>query len=217
MMFWKYARIPFLMLVFGGTLFALGKELFSPLPKQQQVKTVFSEQVSLAGWLFLASKPLTDPIGRTYQYKQGHKQLTIEMRYAADLLSNEKPFRDYDPTVTTPVAPGQPRPILRQHDATGAYGLSVQDGKAYLRSCINPRGKAAVTYTQFIQNRYTVDLQPSRFVHWLTGQQPLRDYRCLWAYFSIPLEGSPPEAAYQTLEKTWPTWYQWWQANFPTL
>lgn len=217
MMFLKYTRTPFLMLVLGVTIWVMIKELRSPVSTKQEAKVVFSEQVSLAGWQFLQSESLTEPIGRIYQYKQGETNLTIEMRYVADLYSNEKPFRKYDPTIITPAMPRQPFPTMRQQAGIGYYGLSVQDGKAYLRSCINPRGNTAVTYTQFIQNRYTVDLQPSRLVPWLTGQQPLRDYRCLWVHFSIPLEGSPPEAAYQTLEKTWTTWYQWWQANFPTL
>ncbi|PZV08197.1 MAG: cyanoexosortase A system-associated protein [Leptolyngbya sp.] len=217
MMFWKYARTPSLVLILGVTLWVMTKEMWSPISTKQKTKAIFSEQVSLAGWQFLQSESLTDPIGRIYQYKQGETRLTIEMRYMTDLSSNEKPFRKYDPTIITPATSHQPLPTMRQKDGIGYYGLSVQGGKAYLRSCINPRGNTAVTYTQFIQNRYTVDLQPSRLVPWLTGQQPLRDYRCLWAYFSIPLEDSPPEAAYQTLEKTWSIWYQWWQANFPTL
>lgn len=217
MIFWKYARAPFLMLVLGGTLWVMIKEMRSPVSTKQETKAIFSEQVSFAGWQFLQSESLTDPIGRIYQYKQGEMHLTIEMRYMTDLSSNEKPFRKYDPTVITPATPRQPLPTMRQQDGIGYYSLSVQDGKAYLRSCINPRGNAAVTYTQFIQNRYTVDLQPSRLFPWLTGQQPLRDYRCFWAYLSVPLKDAPPETVYQVLEKSWPTWYQWWHSNFPNL
>jgi cyanosortase A-associated protein len=214
MMFWKYTRIPFLMIVLGGTLWVLGKGVLVSSPKQQSTSAVFPDQVSLSGWQFLESKPQVDPIGRTYEYMQGETQLTIEMRYVAGLPSNEKPFREYDPTIIIPATPQQISPMMRQQDG-GYYGLYIQDGKAYLRSCINPRGKAVITYGQFIHNRYTVDLQPSRLIPWLTAQEPLRDYRCLWAYLSMPLMDTSPDAAYQILEKNWTTWYKWWHSNFP--
>lgn len=216
---WQLTRNPLLALTFGCGLLVLGKSVLSPPSAQSKAYTVtLPENVPLGGWQFQNSQPLTDPIGKTYQYKRGTEQLAIELRYVTHPHANEKLFREYVPTLANPTSPSPTQtPVIRQQNGIGFYSLSVKDGRAYLRSCINPRGEGAITYEQFIRNRYTADLQPSRFLPVLTGQEPLRDHRCLWAYLSVPVKDSSPETAYQTLEKLWSPWYQWWHTRFPQL
>jgi cyanosortase A-associated protein len=136
------------------------------------------------------------------------------MHYVAHLHPNETLFREYDPSLSSP---GETAPILRSTPETGSYSLEIQEERAYLRACINPRGPSAITYEQFIQNRYTYDLQFSRLWPVLLGQEPMRDYRCLWTHLSVPADKTAPDSAYQVLEKAWPSWYQWWYAHFPKL
>lgn len=215
MMFWKRLRQPILAITFGSTVLVLGRLLLPAPPVQSQVKSPqLPVEVNLPGWQSLNSKPLENPLGATYRYKQGDRELTIEMRYLAQHFTNHGVFSRYDPKK---LLPDQPAPIMRRQDGIGFYSLSINQGKAYLRSCINPRGEGAITFEQFIQNRYIADMQPERLLLWLMGREKLRDYRCLWAHLSVPLNGRTPDKAYQILEKTWPIWYQWWHSQFSKL
>lgn len=211
--FWKPIRVSLLVLTFGGVLVVAGKSIFGSTPDKSTAKTFeFPKDVPLSGWQAIGSQPLTEPLGRTYQYSQGNLNLAIEMRYVDYPHTNEKLFRQYDPNL---VASNKSPRILRQRETIGAYSLSVDEGRAYLRTCINPRGDSAITYSEFIRNRYTSDLQLSRLLPWLMGQESLRDHRCLWTYLSLPIQDSSPEQAYQVLENTFLPWYQWWHSRFP--
>lgn len=213
MMFWKRLRQPILAITFGSTLLVLGRLLLLAPQSQSQAKSPqLPIHVLLPGWQSLSSEPLENPPGATYRYKQGNRELTIEMRYLTQHVTNQGVFSRYDPAK---ILPDRPAPMIRHQDRIGFYSLSVEQGRAYLRSCINPRGEGVITFEQFIQNRYIADIQPERFLLWLMGQETLRDYRCLWAHLSVPLKNTTPDQAYQILEKNWTTWYKWWHTNFP--
>ena len=214
MMFWKPIRVSLLALSFGGVLLVVGKSVLAPTSSQRQVTKAFEfpTNVDLPGWQSLGSQPLSKPLGRSYQYHQKDLKLEIEMRYAESSLENETLFREYNPLV---LSPGKPAPIVRQRKAMGAYTLSVEEKRAYLRSCINPYGDSAITYTQFIQNRYAAGLPLSRLLPWVMGKEGLLDNRCLWAHLSLPIQDSSPEKAYQVLEDTWVFWYKAWHFRLP--
>jgi len=217
MILWKQVRIPLLALTCGSVFLVLGKVILAPNPnKFTAAAFTFPPQVPLPEWQLQESRPLAEPTashpnlitGRYYQYSQKGFPLNIEMRYLVgtggetkDLIEEYSSF--------------QPSVVSRQKNGVGFYGLLVHQQRAYLSACINPRGGSTATGRQFTQNRRVYDVHWSRVLPWLLGQQPLVDSRCLWAYLSIPIEGSSPEKAYQTLEKAWFYWYQWWQPRFP--
>lgn len=212
MTLWKTIQTPVLALTCGATFVVLGHSLLSPsLGETKKQAYTLPEQVPLTGWQLVSSAPLSDPPGRNYEYQQGKQRLAIAMRYVDHPHPNEKLFRQYDPEAA---APGSAVVVHRQ-DQVGFYSLSVEAGQAYLRSCINPRGESAITYGQFIQNRYSTDLQPGRLFRWLSGHEPIRDHRCFWTHMSVSLNQTAPETAYQLLEKAWPDWHRWWHSQFP--
>lgn len=98
----------------------------------------------------------------------------------------------------------------------GDHILLNHSDRAYLSSCISPRSLSSVTQQQFSQYRYQNDLKLSVIWNWLQGKASIRDRRCLWVNLSTPIV-SNPQAAYQTLEKTWQEFYHWWLPNFPQL
>jgi cyanosortase A-associated protein len=219
---WKQLRILILALTFCSGIFVLGKSLLvSPTEKATRTTFVFPKEVPLPGWQIKSSQALkTEKTGegifegRSYEYDRNGLILAIAMRYIDHPHPNEKLFREYDPSLITP---GEPAPIVRQRKETGFYSLSVREDRAHLRACINPRGPSAITYTQFIENRYTYDFQVNRLFPILLGQQPLRDHRCLWTHLSVSLKDTPRERAYQFLEQNWVSWYQWWHPRFPNF
>jgi len=212
-MFWKPIRVSLLALTFGGVILVLGKSVFAPASEKKSTAQAFEfpTDVPLPSWQPLGSQSLMEPLGRNYQYRQGDLKLVIEMRYVESPFENEALFREYNPSV---LSPGELAPTIRQHKAIGAYSLSVDEQRAYLRACINPRADSAITYTQLIQNRYKADLRLGRLLPWLMDQESLLDNRCLWTHLSLSIKDSSPEQAYQTLENTWLPWYQWWHSRF---
>jgi len=192
----------------------VGKSVLAPTFSQRQTTNVFEfpTDIALPGWQSLGSQPLGEPSGKNYKYQQKDLKLEIGMRYVDSSFENETLFREYNPLV---LSPGKPAPIIRQRKAMGAYTLSVDEKRAYLRACINPYGDSAITYTQFIQNRYAAGLQFSRLLPWIMGKESLLDNRCLWAHLSLPIQNSSPEKAYQVLEDTWVLWYKAWHFRLP--
>jgi cyanosortase A-associated protein len=106
---------------------------------------------------------------------------------------------------------------------SGNYVVFSDQDRAYLASCINPRGGSTVTGQQFMHNRNTYDITPSRIGLYLLGMTDLRDTRCLFTIMSIPLKTKKSDNQsinsldniYQKLENTWTDWYQNWGNNFP--
>lgn len=215
MLFWKNLRVPFLALTCSAVFLVLGKSVFYPASDNRTVAPfTFPPSIPLPGWQPLATQPLTEQVGKNpkyiagqrYQYAQEDLQLDIEMHYLVDTVG------DIQDLVKTGDAQ---KSSIRQQAQTGFYTVFTDKDKAYLRSCINPKGPATVNDRQFKQNRNFYDIQSPRLLLWLIGQEKLKDERCLWANLSIPLKGSSPEAAYQHLEAVWFPWYQWWHTRFP--
>ncbi len=232
MNYWKSTRISFLSFTLFGVLLVLTKSILFPASSNRTVTAfVFPSVVPLNGWQPLASNPLVTQryatescrgcvkqaqankqvnnlSGRQYQYIQNNLSLNIEMRYLVNTVGDVQEYIKQNTNI--PLAKVTPR----QQTGIGYYNLFTDRGKAYLSTCINPRGGSTVTDRQFKQNRNTYDLQ-SRIVPWLLGQQELKDNRCLWAHISTPLKGTTPDHTYQVLETAFVSWYQWWSPRFP--
>jgi len=167
------------------------KDLLSPSPKSQDA--IVSSQ--------------------KYVYQKDADKLEIETHYTVgawgeptDLLARRFNMPKLKVTI---------KQEIRQQPGVGFYSVFAHEGRSYLLSCINPRGGSTVTGTQFIANRKNLDFQPQRFLGWMLGQEGLQDMRCLWVIMSLP-ETTKPELAYQTLEKAFIPWYQYWSVNFPS-
>lgn len=212
-------RISLLAVIFGSVFCVLGKTILPPTAASI-IPSVFPTTVPLPTWQAQKSHPLAAPTptaefpeyisGRQYKYIQNGLPLDIEMRYMVNTPGHIKYYvRSILPS------PNQLTFALRQHQGVGFYYLFAHQQRAYLSTCINSRGGTTVTEAQFQRNRYLYDIQLGRLLPWLLGQQSFQDKRCLWAHLSIPLKNSASEDSYQTLEKAWFDWYQWWHPRFP--
>ncbi|NJM68569.1 MAG: cyanoexosortase A system-associated protein [Acaryochloris sp. RU_4_1] len=183
----------------------------SPSLEQEAARTfVFPTGIPLPGWQPSGSEELNEPSGHIYRYgKDGH-QLDLQMYYVIDANTNQKYFRQYDPTSTDVSTT-----IIQRENQQGFYRLSTEKNRAYLRACIDPQGRSTITYDQFIRNRYVNDLQFRRILPWILGQVTLRDHRCLWTHLSVPIQGTSPDPAYEILEVAWVPWQRWWKSHFP--
>ncbi|WP_017655600.1 cyanoexosortase A system-associated protein [Fortiea contorta] len=208
-------RAPFLAVIFAGAILVLGKLILSPTSAPPEITSfVFPPEVPLPQWRLSESFSPPEPKAQAaeiisqnyYRYIQNSKQLDIDMRY----LMLE--YTHFSIKNLTPISTSA---IVRQHQKVGFYGLGIDQQRAYLSSCINPRGGSTFTVEQFNRNRYLYDLRPQYFLSWLLGKDSLLDRRCLWVNLSVPLQGSSPQAAYQVLENAWIPWYQWWEIRFP--
>ncbi|HEY9614615.1 cyanoexosortase A system-associated protein [Allocoleopsis sp.] len=215
---WKTVRIWLLAVLFIGVLCVLLKSiLFPPSNKTAVTPFVFPTTVPLPQWQLLDSMPLkitNDPnflASRRYRYQQSPILLTIDIHYIVNSSGDVKDFLQkhiFSQQAASSVA-------IRQKVGVGFHALFSYQGKAYLSSCMNPRGGSTVTFDQFRQNRNTYDVKPGRLILWLLGFQELRDFRCMWNMLSVPLEKTKPEEAYSILENAWFSWYSWWQPHFP--
>lgn len=188
----------------------------------------FPREILFDGWRLSQSKALnsrvkTEPskydsihAGREYQYTQNYIPLKIEMRYVVATLGNVPYLTSRETSIETePIAA---KLIQEKHlKGSGFVGHYTYQDRAYLSSCINPQGESTVTGGQFAQNRRKYDLKLDRFLPIFLGSESLQDRRCLWVLMSIPLEKTSPDQAYQSLEKAWIPWFQWWSSNFPRL
>ncbi len=218
MFLWKQFRIWLLALTFGSSILVLGKVILLPhLDKSKETAFVFPEKVPLPQWQLSATIALEQPTvehpeliaHQHYRFIENDLTLDIEMRYLHNL---------YNADVNSLIHSYTNRPssaIVRQREGVGYYGLGVDKKRAYLSACINPRGGSTFTHIQFRRNRYLEDVRLERLVPVLQNQELLLDKRCLWAHFSVPLQNSSTDAAYQILEKAWFSWYQWWRPRFP--
>ncbi len=215
---WQQVRIPFLIVAFSSLMLALGKSIVNP-PASAPPAFTFPSVIPLPGWQPLPSSPLpTNPQsqqqpveGRHYRYIQNSSSLEIEMRYLVNTDGDVKTLiQNY---TSIPLTSLNLSSELRQQQGVGSYLLLTDQQRAYLSACINPHGESTVTREQFVQNRNTNDLQPTRLLSWLLGRADLRDWRCLWAHLSIPLSKALPES-YRALEAAWVSWDQKW-TRFP--
>jgi cyanosortase A-associated protein len=239
MIIWKQLRTPLLVLTFASIFLVLGKVIILPTQDKRTVTPfVFPQEVPLPQWQFVSSHPL--PSGGTekqgsrgeemtsvvshqkenkkiqpdselisqkhYQYTQNNLPLNIEMRYltqydVSDLIKKYTSISS--------------KAVVHHKEGMGYYGLGVDRQQAYLSACINSKGNTTFTGEQFNRNQYISDINPQQLLSWLLGQNGTKDKRCLWTHLSVPLKNSSPEAAYQTLETAWFSWYQWWRSRFP--
>ncbi len=223
----KQLRIPLLIATFASTALVLGKLLLDPnIGKRQLTPIVFPPSVPLDGWQFQSREQFigkSDEYGQTvgkpfdkgklYRYKQNNLPLDVETIYELESHGEYKLFlRNYS---SVKAAPNEQSLIVRQQPGIGTYGMYIIQNRAYLTSCINSRGGSTLTRQQFDSNRNRYDLLSDRTIPWLLGQRGLRDTRCLWSHFSLPLNKSSPQSAYALLEKAWISWYQWWTLHYP--
>ncbi len=217
-MTWKTVRIWLLAALFTGVLCVLAKLILFPNSSHLGVTPYnFPTTVPLPQWQLLDStllKITDDPnfvASRRYRYQQDRSALNIDMHYIIHSSGDVKDFikkHISSEKITTPL-------LIKQKQEVGFYTLFTHQEKAYLSSCINPRGGSTVTFDQYRQNRNTYDVQPGRILLWLLGLKELRDWRCLWSVLSIPVETSTPEETYPILESAWFSWYAWWEPRFP--
>lgn len=216
-MYWKEVRIQFLALIFSTGLLVVGKSILFPQEEPKANTFIFPEEVPIAQWQTSVAPPLqsltqqnSDLLARkNYRYVKNGLSLDIEMRYLQNFYNAD--ISDYIRRNLGIKSSS----VVRQQKETGYYGLGVDEQKAYLSTCINPRGGSTFTHAQFRDNRFSQDINLNRIMPILQGKEALLDKRCLWVHLSIPLQNSSPEEAYQVLEKAWLSWYQWWQPRFP--
>lgn len=214
----KGVRLAFLIIIFSSIFATFTKILWSP--KQEPVNQFpplnFPNFIPLSEWEFQGSQTLpiinsqTIKSAHRYQYQKEKIVLDIEMRYLVntdahlpDLIKSHSQTKNFTP-----------RFVVKSYPSIGYYGLFLDQGRAYLSSCINPRGETTVNHDQSNYNRYhylTID----RIIPWLFGRGRIDDRRCLWTQMSFPLDKMSPDVANPLLEKTWVIWYQWWFPRFP--
>lgn len=216
---WKSLRISLLGATLTAVVLVLGKSILYPASGDRTVTPFeFPETVPLSGWQAEDSVPQTiaekDPFvaSANYPYIQDGLSLEIEMYY---LIADDKGMKKFtDKYAYGEFLPGKVE--LRQQEHIGFYSFWNTENRVNLGACINPRGESTVTPDQYRQNHNIHDLQLSRILLWLIGRLPLRDWRCLWATLSVPIEtGQSPEEVYPVLEQAWFSWYKWWQSRFP--
>lgn len=215
---WKTVRIWLLAALFSGVLCVLVKSILFPhTPDAAATPFVFPTTVSLPEWQFLDSAPLkitNNPnfrASRRYRYQQNDISLNIDMHYIINSPGDVKDFINkhiFSQKSATSL-------LLREKSGVGFHALFMTQEKAFLSSCINPRGGSTVTFDQFRDNRNTYDIQPVRILLWLLGLQELRDWRCMWNVLSVPVVKDKPEEVYPILESAWFSWYSWWEKRFP--
>ena len=216
------ARMVFLVTIFSAIVLTFSKFIGHSEVKDPIKKTyIFPESVALASWTLVASQSINAHLvqppayisgnflaGKHYSYHQNNQLLEIEMRYLSNTNGDLKSF------IISQT--GELSPVLQQDNEGGFYGLYTYQQKAYLSSCINPRGSSTVTSDRFKRNRMIYDTRLPRIMLWLTGQQELHDHRCLWAHLSMPLATDVPlDETYHILKTAWQDWHNWWQSNYP--
>ena len=204
-------------------VFVLFKLVIYPSQENRSVVPInFPDSVPLDKWQQLESKSLEDKLipdsgyfagenigGHSYKYSLPDRSLTIEMRYLVNTNGDLKYFvKDYT---------GSIEPYLYEQPGIGFYSMYPYGDRIYLTTCINPYGKTSVKSDRFRRNALRHAIDPKRILIWLTSQDKIIDNRCLWAYLSMPVRDSPPEAVYPLLEDAWFDWHQWWTENFKRL
>ncbi len=217
---WTKLRISLLAVTFSSAVYVLGWSIVTDFTtrKHEASAFVFPLTVPLSPWQQLESRPLASRAkgvryfsGQQYKYKQNDIPLEIEMRYVAnsngDVAIYTENFASFPPSLALA--------NIHHQENLGFYSLFAYQNKAYLLSCINPRGEATMTHQQLKLNQRAYDLQLGRVLPWLLGTEPIRDNRCIWASLSVPIQDTSSTSAYQLLETVWISWYPLWTKNFP--
>jgi cyanosortase A-associated protein len=203
------------------TCIAISISWFIPNPKARP-KFQFPSQIDVSGWKFQSSNDFTNLKGNAIAAKQyfytspTQDTLQIDVLYINGIVSIPQSLGIIDLKYLRNSLD------IRYSQNVGYYALFTDQKRAYLSSCINPRGTATVTEDQFISNRNRYDITPDRVVSYLIGVTDLRDSRCLFTTMSIALtpkmvnqSNYALDKTYQKLEIVWFHWYQNWSDNFP--
>lgn len=223
---WQQIRSCLLLVTLCSVFAILGKSILEPPSAAKRAVTpaplVFPVKVPLAGWQSSGSRPLANHVvkhqkylsGRLYQYRKKGLPITIEMLYVIENSGNVMGFISNYTSIPSSAIRVSSR-TERHQAGVGYYMLFTHQQRAYLTSCINPRGDSTISLPQFQQNRYTYDIQFSSLLRWLFSQENIRDLRCLWVHMSVPLSTALPEQVYPMLEDAWVPWYRSWRLRFP--
>ncbi|MGK7942811.1 MAG: cyanoexosortase A system-associated protein [Crocosphaera sp.] len=232
---WKPTRISLLGLVFLSLFGLFIYKIIVPeetekISNTQQVIT--PDNVPLSQWKLVETQPLDPiktesseteiPLGQKYEYTNDQEQLKAEIRYSKYRGSfNQLIIIDLKlPAATI-------SPDIHYQKGIGHYAFFEYDNATYLGSCINAKGEATVTLSQYNKNRYRYGWGITRTFLWLIGQKDLVEYRCLWTIMSIPevaeldfkvnIDDNNRELneTEKKLEQAWLEWYSWWKKNFP--
>ncbi|NDJ16201.1 cyanoexosortase A system-associated protein [Myxacorys almedinensis] len=221
------AYFPLIKLTFFGVVLLIAKAIFDPTLGQAVVHQ-FPDYLPLGNASFLSSHRAiakdryhydNDSFhldGQSYEYRNNSNDsdLTVDLYYVRQANGDiENYFKAY--TLDNEIVIAE-RPTQKQ-GKNGFYSLFEHKRKAYLSTCINSRGSSTVTREQFVANRNTYDLQPSRLIPVLVGREEPRDARCLWVTLSMPLEHRSVETVQQQLEAAWNDGYRNWLSQFPSL
>lgn len=234
---WQPVRLSLLAILCASAVLVLGRAIVTPSAKGPSTNpssnTALQQAVPLPNWQLVKSAPIqpepakaepntvtnSEPdflVAQQYLYRQNNNQLDVELRYMLGDGNNSRFLFVY-----TPVRAANAKLESRYHPSIGHYGVLTHEGRAYLSACINPRGESTTTEQQFKHNSYQNDLQPSRLLPWLLGQEPLLDQRCLWTLMSMPLsvdaktQQTNAEATFKQLETAWVSWHAWWRSHYP--
>ena len=220
----------FLIAIASVSTITIGVSIFAPSFRTRP-KFQMPEQILLPDLKFQSSREpnkLSDSNNsnissiRQYVYTFTNSSLGQELRIdAAYILANAS-----IPSSLSVLAIQDPNNLdnleTRQIKGIGYFTLFTHEQRAYLASCINPRGGSTVTSEQFNNNRNKYDISPERVVRYLIGVADLRDDRCLLTAMSIDLESKVTpqnkeilEPIYQKLQSSWSNWFANWQSNFP--
>lgn len=231
---WKPTRISLLGLVLLSLFGLLIYKILVPGETEKTVTTqavVIPDNVPLSPWKLLKSEPInatkTDDEqesmpGKKYEYKNDQELLEAEIHYAKYSGSfNHFIIKEMGMPAATIY------PDLHYKKGIGHYALFEHEDTVYLGSCINAKGEATVTLSQYNKNRYLQGWGLTRTFLWLIGQEDLVEYRCLWTVMSLPdtseldftinIDPNKTELneVEEKLEEAWFDWYSWWKANFP--
>jgi cyanosortase A-associated protein len=225
------ARQSLLLLLCGGAIGVLGLTIVNNPTKSSLKEPAafgFPQNVPLADWHLLASKPLTPHtfsngmVGTGQSYRYDHRQskvIEIEIRYITDGVANRPTMDGMLPVLTKIPATVLLPTTMREEPGVGYYSLFVDKQTAYFGTCINPQGITTVTGDQFHANSNPNPLSSGiplqRFVPWLMGKQTFRDSRCLWTLLSTPIDAAAPDDTMKTLQTVGLNWSRWWQGHFP--
>lgn len=233
---WKQTRISLLGLVLLSLVGVLIYKII--VPKQTEKisnsqEVIIPDNVPLSQWKLVETKPLDQPktesskpetsLGQKYHYTNNQERLKAEIKYSK-YYGNFNQFLMKD--MRMPV--GTIYPYIRYQKGIGHYAFFEHENATYLGSCINAKGEATVTLSQYNKNRYLHGWGLTRTFLWLIGQQDLVEYRCLWTIMSIPSSSEELDFTInidpnkkelneteKKLEEAWLDWHSWWKNNFP--
>ena len=206
---------------------AIVRTLLVPVAESHPVSPyTLPATVPLPDWHLESSRPLAPRnrtanvsnfaiSGRRYHYRQQGLYLQVYTWYLAQTSGDVRYYNRSRKFSSVPPSSDSLVLALRHHQGLGYYYGFVWGERAYLSTCLNPRGSATVTEVQFRRNRYLYDLRWHRFLPWLLGQGKLHDRRCLWMHLSLPVTSSTTERTFVALEQAGENWADWWRSRFP--